>query len=78
MAVFFRTISAEKTRAKPRKGPPWRLSAQRREHRGEHRRGRDDDRPGAAAAEIKTVLGLLQEGKISVEDAEKLIAALRR
>ena len=28
--------------------------------------------------EIKTVLNLLREGNISVEDAEKLIAALRR
>lgn len=67
-------VSREMRRAFRFGGP----GAQRREHRGEHRRGRDDDRPGAAAAEIKTVLGLLQEGKISVEDAEKLIAALRR
>lgn len=32
---------------------------------------------GGAAAEVKTVLDLLKEGKISVEEAERLIAALR-
>lgn len=55
-------------------------------HRREHRRrdhGSDAD-TGAEARqedrgeEIKTVLNLLREGNISVEDAEKLIAALRR
>jgi hypothetical protein len=30
------------------------------------------------SAEVKTVLNLLQEGKLSVEEAERLIAALRR
>jgi hypothetical protein len=34
-------------------------------------------RRGDTGAEVKTVLDLLQEGKISVEEAERLIAALR-
>ena len=33
---------------------------------------------GAGGEEVKTVLDLLKEGKISVEDAERLIAALRQ
>ena len=55
-------------------------------HRREHHR--HDDRRDAGARpeapqedrgeEIKTVLNLLRDGNISVEDAEKLIAALRR
>ena len=57
-------------------------------HRHERRRrwhGEREDADGGAEArqedsgeEVKTVLNLLQEGKISVEDAERLIAALRR
>lgn len=57
-------------------------------HRHEHRRRWHDEREEAdggaearqegSSEEIKTVLNLLQEGKISVEDAERLIAALRR
>ena len=65
-----------------------------RDHHHEHGGHRRDERaaedPGSAgsdagerpqpdtSAEVKTVLDLLQQGKISVEDAEKLIAALRR
>lgn len=69
-------VSREMRRAFRFGGP----GAQRREQRGEHGRGehgrggREEDR----SAEIKTVLNLLREDKISVEDAEKLIAALRR
>ena len=64
-------VSREMRRAFRFGGP----GAPRREHRGEHGRGgQEEDR----SAEIKTVLDLLREGKISVEDAEKLIAALRR
>lgn len=64
-------VSREMRRAFRFGGP----GAQRREHRGERRRGgHEEDR----SAEIRTVLDLLREGKISVEDAEKLIAALRR
>ena len=57
-------------------------------HRREHRRRWNDEREDAGGGaearqedsgeEVKTVLNLLQEGKISVEDAERLIAALRR
>lgn len=57
-------------------------------HRHERRRGWHDEREDAdggtearqedSGEEVKTVLNLLQEGKISVEDAERLIAALRR
>lgn len=55
-------------------------------HRREHRRRDHGSGAGTGAEarqedrgeEIKTVLNLLREGKISVEDAEKLIAALRR
>ena len=57
-------------------------------HRQEHRRRGHDEREDAdsgaearqeaSGEEVKTVLNLLQEGKISVEDAERLIAALRR
>ena len=53
------------------------------ERRG--RRHRHAERPDAAAgeagdvgAEVKTVLDLLKEGKISVDEAERLIAALRQ
>ena len=65
-----------------------------RDHHHEHGGQRRDERPAEEAgragsdagerpqpdtsAEVKTVLDLLQQGKISVEDAEKLIAALRR
>jgi hypothetical protein len=38
----------------------------------------DDAGGGDAGAEVKTVLDLLKEGKISVEEAERLIAALRK
>ena len=57
-------------------------------HRHERRRRWHDEREDAdggtearqedSGEEVKTVLNLLQEGKISVEDAERLIAALRR
>ena len=56
-------------------------------HRRYERPAEDAGRAGSDAgerpqpdtsAEVKTVLDLLQQGKISVEEAEKLIAALRR
>ena len=40
--------------------------------------GGAEERQEGSGEEVKTVLNLLQEGKISVEDAERLIAALRR
>ena len=40
--------------------------------------GAGDAERGDAGAEVKTVLDLLKEGKISVEEAERLIAALRQ
>ncbi len=58
--------------------------ARRHEHRRRWHDEREDADSGAEARqeasgeEVKTVLNLLQEGKISVEDAERLIAALRR
>ena len=48
-----------------------------REERSESASTGDDAGSGAAGAEVKTVLDLLKEGKISVEEAERLIAALR-
>ena len=44
---------------------------------GEAGSGAPDGAGGAAGAEVKAVLDLLKEGKISVEEAERLIAALR-
>lgn len=40
--------------------------------------GEAGDERGDGGAEVKTVLDLLKEGKISVEEAERLIAALRK
>ena len=73
-------VSREMRRAFKFGGP----GARRHEHRRRWSEERDDagaraeTRQGDSGEQIKTVLNLLQEGKISVEDAEKLIAALRR
>ena len=56
---------------------------ERRGPRARHEQRSDEDggdaggARGDAGAEVKTVLDLLKEGKISVEEAERLIAALR-
>ena len=56
-----------------RRGPrPW------HEQRSGAAGGEAGGAGGAAGAEVKTVLDLLKEGKISVEEAERLIAALRQ
>ena len=74
-------VSREMRRAFKFGGPGARGHEHRR-HRGHEERDDTDTRAEArhedSGEEIKTVLNLLQEGKISVEDAEKLIAALRR
>jgi hypothetical protein len=74
-------VSREMRRAFKFGGP----GAGRHEHRRHRGYDERDDAETRAEArqedsgeQIKTVLNLLQEGKISVEDAEKLIAALRR
>ena len=70
MRQAFRFGGAEGERRGPR---PW------QEERSEPESGEAGGaRRGAAGAEVKTVLDLLKEGKISVEEAERLIAALRQ
>ncbi|MDE0449454.1 MAG: DUF4097 family beta strand repeat-containing protein [Spirochaetaceae bacterium] len=61
-----------------RRGPrPWHEEG-REASAGAAPDGGDGAERGDAGAEVKTVLDLLKEGKISVEEAERLIAALRQ
>ncbi len=69
MRRAFRFGGAEGERHGPRPG-----HGERSEPAGDEAGGA---RRGDTGAEVKTVLDLLKEGKISVEEAERLIAALR-
>ena len=64
-----------------RSGGPDADHGRRRRHEGRSEPASDataQARREDTGEEVKTVLDLLKEGKISVEEAERLIAALRR